>query len=228
MLCEFDYLNNKRDGFPDLKKTPSACQQGFSVLQIDTSSNNWFLSDDALTLGNVLQKHCDRYDTVFALCFSMGIMPALMFSKQLRLQKIMAFSPVVSIFGDDIVDNRFKTFQKYIQNPDIRNMWKDGNHDMQGVLCFDPTTHPIDRTQARLINDHYKRFQLIAMPFGGHPCMQMIKDAMGFKPIQDLVINDQFQAYNLRKLHRQSKEISSVYKKRIEHHVLLKSKAPKS
>jgi hypothetical protein len=205
-LCEFDYLDNKRDGFPPLRDTPGACAQGFSVLRIDTSLNNWFLSNDIIALGDVLNGFSAGFNHVVGLCFSMGIMPALMFSHQLRLQKIMAFSPVVSIFGDDIPDNRFKTFRKFIQNMDARNMWKDGNKSISGTLGFDPTTHPIDRMQARLIHDHYPNLNPLAMPHGGHPCVRVVKDVDGFEPFQNLVINNKFEPRFLRALHREYRE----------------------
>jgi len=214
LLCEFDYLDNKRDGFPPLLNSPSACDQGFNVLKIDTSSNDWFLSDDILELGNVLKKL--DYDHVVALCFSMGIMPALMFSSALKIKKLMAFSPVVYIFDDDIDDKRFRSFQKYIANPDARNLWKDGNKDIEGVICFDPATHPIDRAQAHLIQQHYPNLKSLAMPFAGHPCFQIIKEVMGFKTIQNLVLNDDFGVRSLRALHKECRRQSELYKKRVK------------
>lgn len=213
-MCEFDYLDNKRDGFPELLDNPSACDQGFNVLKIDTSANDWFLSDDILELGNVLKKL--NYDYAVALCFSMGIMPALMFSDALNIQKLMAFSPVVSIFGDDIDDKRFRSFQKYITNPDARHLWKNGNKNIEGVICFDPATHPIDRAQTHLIQKHYTNLKSLAMPYAGHPCFQIIKEVMGFKTIQNLVLDDDFKPQPLRQLHKQCRRQSELYTKRVK------------
>jgi len=214
LLCEFDYLDNKRDGFPPLLKSPSACERGFNVLKIDTSANNWFLSDDILELGVALEIFAKDYHYVVGLCMSMGIMPALIFSRVLNIQKLMAFSPVVSIFGDDIDDKRFRSFQKYITNPDARPLWKNGNKNIEGVICYDPATHPIDRLQANLIINHYSTLKPLAMPYAGHPCFQIIKEVMGFKAIQDLVLDDRFEVELLRDLHKECRRQSNLYEKR--------------
>jgi len=216
LLCEFDYLDNKRDGFPSLLSSPSACEHGFNVLKIDTSANNWFLSDDVLQLGDALEIFATDYNYVVALCMSMGIMPALMFSRALNIQKLMAFSPVISIFGDDIDDKRFRSFQKYITNPNARHLWKDGNKNIEGVICYDPATHPIDRLQANLIINHYPTLKPLAMPYAGHPCFQIIKEVMGFKAIQDLVLGDGFEVALLRDMHKRCRGKSELYKKRLK------------
>lgn len=213
LLCEFDYLDNKRDGFPTLRNNPTACDHGFTVLKIDTSANNWFLSGDIIELGDILHNFTTRYDIVIALCFSMGIMPALMFSKQLRIQKLLSFSPVISIFEDDIPDRRFKSFRKNITHPEYRNLWKNGSIKINGSLCFDSIEHPFDRMQARLIHDHYPNLKSVAMPFGRHPCFQIIKEIAGFNSIQDLIFNDQYDPCHLRKLHKQNRKTSDIYLK---------------
>ena len=173
------------------------------------------MSDDVAKLDEALSLLSTDYNVVYALCFSMGIMPALMFSRVLNIQKLMAFSPVISIFGDDIDDKRFRSFQKYIQNPDARNLWKNGNKNIEGVVCFDPATHPIDRAQAHLISKNFKGLKPLALPFGGHPCMQIIKEVMGFEAIQNLIMNGDFAVSSLRELHKKIRPQSDVYQKRL-------------
>jgi hypothetical protein len=211
LCCEFDYLDNKRDGFPALRESPYMCAKGMDVLRIDTSSNNWFLSDDIDDLSVSLETLANDYDECVSICFSMGIMGALMFSDVLKIRKILAFSPVVSIFEDDISDRRFKSFRKYVQNPSIREAWKGGFKGIEGSVCYDPLV-PIDVLQARLINEFYNGLKPVALTAGGHPCVRIIKDAMGIKPVQNLVINNQFAPANVRQLHKQSRRNSKVYR----------------
>ena len=215
LLCEFDYLNNARKGFPDIRSTPSLCDHGFSVLVIDTSLNNWFLSEDVPDLAIILEQIAADYDVSVAMSFSMGIMPALMFSKQLRLQKLMAFSPVVSIFEDDIPDRRFRTFRKFCTHHEYRNLWKEGAVDIEGSLCFDPHV-PIDVLQTRLIHSLYPNLKPVALPFEGHPCIRVIKDSMGFDAIQNLIIQNRFDGDAVRGLHRTARQSSDVYNKAIQ------------
>lgn len=215
LLCEFDYLNNARTGFPDIRPTPTLCSKGFSVLTVDTSLNNWFLSDDVPELGQALSAIAKDYDSSVAMTFSMGIMPALMFSKQLRLQKILAFSPVISIFEDDISDKRFKSFRKHCTNPEYRNLWKDGVLDIEGSLCFDPFV-PIDALQARLIHSYYPKLHPVAMPFGGHPCIRTVKETLGFDAVQNLIIDDHFDPKYPRDLHRTARMRSEIYKNELK------------
>ena len=212
LLYEFNYLNNARQGFPDLLKSPHLCEKGISILKIDTSSNNWFLSDDILELGMVLERFSSNFKTINAMCFSMGIMPALLLSKQMKTQKIMAFSPIISIFGDDINDKRLRHFKKNVPDTDIRHLWKVGNSNIEGTLCFDPMV-PQDTLQARLIQKYYPKLNLVAMPAGGHPCIHVVKETIGFKALQDLVYNNQFEPSNLRDLHKQSRKHSDLYLK---------------
>ena len=127
----------------------------------------------------------------------------------------MAFSPVISIFEDDILDRRFRSFRKNATHLEYRNLWKDGKLDIEGSMCFDPH-HPIDALQARLISKHYKGLVPVAMPLCGHPCTQVVKDALGFTAIQDLVINNEFDPRFPRALHQQSRAVSDLYKTRLE------------
>lgn len=211
LFCEFDYLNNARAGFPDIRREPWMCAHGFSVLRIDTSLNNWFLSEDVPALGVVLGELARNYDECVSLCFSMGIMGALMFSKHLRLKKLIAFSPVISIFEDDIRDRRFKSFRKHVTHPEYRELWKEGALDIHGSVCFDPFV-PIDVLQARLVHEYYKKLLPVAMPFGAHPCTKIVKEVSGFKSIQNLIVNDQFDPYVVRQLHKETREKSVAYK----------------
>lgn len=214
LYCEFDYLDNKRDGFPTMRVEPSMCDRGFDVLRIDTSSNNWFLSQDIPLLLHALNELATAYRSSVSVCFSMGVMAALMFSKVLKIENIMAFSPVVSIFEDDIADRRFKSFRKNIEYPKGRHMWKEGSSDIKGGVFYDPFV-PVDVHQARLINQYYAHLRPLALPFGGHPCTRVIKDVCGFKSIQDLVVRDEFDANQVRQLHRICRRQSGVYQSNI-------------
>ena len=215
LLCEFDFLDNARTGFPPLLEMPNACNNNFSVLKIDTSSNNWFLSDDIMDLGHTLIEITSKYDIIYAICFSMGIMPALLLSNNLNLQKIMAFSPIISIYGDEIPDNRLRQFRSFVHDTELRHLWKQGNHNIQGSLCFDPRVKE-DRMQARFINSFYPALQPVAMPFGGHPCIHVVKEVMGFHPFQNLVLNNKFDPHYLRTLHKESRQKSNIYLKHMK------------
>lgn len=214
LICNFDYFEMHRSGFPNLRENPTMCDRGYDVLTIDSSLNNWFLSKDVDVLGEVLHTFAQQYDRVVSLCFSMGIMGALMFSKQLRLQKIMAFSPVISIFEDDILDHRFKKFRKYVACPEYRDRWKGGNKDISGVLCFDPYV-TLDAPQARLIHQYYPNLKPVALPFGWHPSTQVIREGCGIQSIYDLILNDDFTPTGIRALHANARVYSDKYKRHL-------------
>jgi len=211
LFCEFDYLDNARDGFPDIRPKPSMVNRGFSVLRIDTSSNNWFLSGDIPAFKSMLNSLSQNYECCSSIAFSMGVAAALMFSNDLKLDRIMAFSPVVSIFEDDIRDRRFKSFRKYVENPEFRHMWKDGNRGLKGGVCYDPFV-PVDVDQARLIQHYYNGMRPVALPFGGHPCTRVIKEVKGFQSIQNLVVQGCFESADIRQLHRDCRRDSAIYK----------------
>jgi hypothetical protein len=212
LMCNFDYLESHKTGFPDIRKSPSMCARGYDVLTIDSSRNDWFLSNDVDALGNVLGMLSQNYDRSTSLCFSMGIMGALMFLDQLRLQNIMAFSPVVSIFGDDIPDHRFKKFRKHVTCPEYRDRWKDTTKDINGVLCFDPYV-TLDAPQARLIHEYYPCLKPVALPFGWHPSTQIIREGLGVDAIYDLINKDDFTPTGIRTLHTNARLKSDKYKK---------------
>lgn len=105
-------------------------------MTIDSASNNWFLSKDIDVLGRELVNISQGYDRSVSLCFSMGIMGALLFRDQLRLKNIMAFSPFISIFGDDIPDYRLKKFRKIVNCPEYRDRWKEGGKRHSWCFMF--------------------------------------------------------------------------------------------
>jgi hypothetical protein len=70
--------------------------------------------------------------------------------------------------------------------------------------------------QTRLIQQHYKSLKSLAMPFAGHPSFQIIKEVMGFRAIQDLIIADDFSPQSLRELHKECRKTSELYAKRVK------------
>ena len=212
LLCNFDYFQIHRTGFPDIRQSPFMCARGYDVLTIDSASNNWFLSEDIDALGVELVKISQGYERSISLCFSMGIIGALMFRGELRLEKIMTFSPVISIFGNDIPDHRLKKFRKIVNCPQYRDLWKEGSKDIRGVLCFDPYM-PFDDAQARLVHSYYPNLKPVALPFGWHPATQIIREGLGIQSIYGLIDKDDFTPRGMKELHTNARLKSDKYKK---------------
>lgn len=212
LLCRFDYYDHGKVKFAPIRPTPKICAQNFNVLKIETATNNWFLTHDSDDLAQSLENITKGYAHSFAICFSMGITGALMFSKQLNLQRFVAFSPLVSIFDDDIPDNRFNHIKHLIECPDHYDKWKDGNCNIEGTLCFDPYV-PMDVKQACLVQKYYKNLKSVALPHTGHPCSFVIQNHFGFQSMQNQLIDNDFSPLIIRDMHRASRKQSAHYKK---------------
>ena len=159
--------------------------EGISALHISCDSNNWYQYRELLHIGDLVASLRDRYKQVVTYGSSMGAYAAILFSGQIRADRVIAASPQYSINPTKVAfDNTWDWVAKDVAfiNDEIAS-----NTAGQIILIYDDKH--VDGQHADRIADDII-VQRIAVPYAGHPVLHDLQQTGVLKSlILDLIRN---------------------------------------
>jgi hypothetical protein len=216
LIVTFDYLKPGRCGFIGTGPSQIFLQNGFSQLVVETAQNDWFLNPDLPLLRTTLHKFSHSFESVTAIGFSLGGYGVLLLAEALHLRSALLISPQYSIFEHRApFENRYQKFSALL-DPALDDLDRQTNAALRGAVVYDPILAPADRLHAQKIVAAFPGLRPVAMPFGGHPALGLVKNANLFRQIQRLLMADEIEPDILRALHRSARSRSSEYRQMIE------------
>lgn len=176
----FDNFDAARSGFGGLNRARTASELGWSVLQVQTAANDWYLNPDLDPALAALPRTGGR-----ALGISMGAFGALLFAETLGLEDAILVSPR---FPDALGWPR--RAQVYAEDPPKgweKRLKRATRRLAGGVVLYDPW-HRDDRSAVRWLCALNPRLRVLALPFSGHPSTAFFREAEAWGPLQRLFL----------------------------------------
>lgn len=212
LVVSFDNFRPTRTGFPEPRRTYYFKSHNYASLHIDTSRNDWFLSDELPALLSVLADRTAQYRHRAAMGFSMGGYGALRFARCLKLRQVLLVSPQISVLPGRVPwDLRYRAHGQKL-SPSLDDVMTDPYTKLSGVALFDPAISA-DRRHARLIASVFPAITPVAMPFGGHPASAPVVEAGLFDAFRSAVAGGLIEPERFKSLHRRARVRSKTYAK---------------
>lgn len=207
LMVTFDFRTPGKDDFGTVNPGAGFLRHGFDQLMVKTRRNDWFINTETPAMEAQLRALANPYDHVAALGFSMGGYGALRFAAALSCQWVVAISPQLTISPDQPpFDRRYTTEAKGF-DPDLGRI--PALPKLNGAIVYDPFNRP-DRAHARALSQLAPQLSAVALPLGGHPATQILRDTGKAGVVQraamQLVPPDQ-----IRRTHRKARAASSAY-----------------
>lgn len=206
----FDHRRIRDGDFAKIKRSGKITSAGFSYITVACRRNDWFLSPSLIDCQNKLSDFSSRYSRIVGFGSSMGGYGALALSRAFRFNQVLLVSPQITVFPNQPpYDQRFSAFAKDL-DPAFDTLTQNPRKGLGGVILFDPNQAQ-DHAHARLICETFPRMRTVAMPFSGHPALQLVTKANSFNRIQDELIAPRISPYRLTQIHRAAREASPEY-----------------
>lgn len=164
--------------FDEAQPVMGYLRRGYAHLHLQARNNDWFINAETEALETRLAQFVQRYDEVIAMGFSMGGYGALRFAKVLRITRVMAISPQVSIDPTVVpFDKRYRA--EAAGWDDNLGDLTQRRCDLSGVVLVDPFKQR-DLVHGRMICEIFPRLTLVRLPNGGHPATRALKEGGRF------------------------------------------------
>lgn len=207
LMVTFDFRMPDKHDFGPVNPGAGFARHGFDQLMVKTRRNDWFINTETTAVEAQLRALALPYDHVTALGFSMGGYGALRFASALSCQWVMAVSPQLTIAPDFPPFDRRYTKEATRFDTDLGRI--PALPELKGTILYDPFNRP-DRAHARALLQLAPQLSPVALPLGGHPATQILRDSGKAGVVQraamQLVPPDQ-----IRRTHRKARAASSTY-----------------
>ena len=145
----------------------------------------------------------------------MGGYGALRMARAFRFAQVLLVAPQFTPFPQkNPYDQRFFEATADL-DPQFDTLDIDPKQGLNGVIVFDPNV-PGDRLQTRCICATFPRLKTVAMPFVGHPTLNVISEQEQFGRIQDELLARNISHRRLRKLHKHLRRGSKIYRENLD------------
>lgn len=210
LIVTFDAWNRDRTGFTDSTATKLIFECGHAELSVQTSRNDWYLSNELDALLAAVSSVSRDYEHVVTYGSSMGGFAALLFAGASRAREVYAVSPQYSI--DRNVCSFESRWEEEAATLGLGNIALSAYApaDVDGTLLFDPTID-LDRLQAERIMATFPNLKPIRLSFGGHPATKHITDARLLGTLGRDIVNGKASSESIRTLFKTSRRISGRY-----------------
>lgn len=183
--------------------------RSFAHLHIQSRENDWFINDETAALEAALSRFVERYDEVAAMGFSMGGYGALRFARALRIDRLLAISPQVSIDPEVVPFDR-----RYREEADgwdgALGTLEGRGTQMRGAVLVDPFKR-MDVEHGRMICALFPRLTLVMLPCGGHPATRVIRQGGRFDWLKTDLAEGLADPREIGRVHRDVRRRSESY-----------------
>jgi len=187
-------------------------QLGLRGMFVNVSANHWYQSPDFAAAIPLLREACEG-SRVITYGSSMGAYAALLYSRALGAETVLAVGPQLSIdpikvpFEPRWVDEAAQL--KF----DWDNMEAGISPTANILLVYDSAT--LDARHARLIEGLGPNVKLIPVPFGGHPVLGMLVESKAMNPIFESVVAGTATPRSISALIKERRRESCIYWSRL-------------
>ncbi|MEQ5871292.1 alpha/beta hydrolase [Sagittula sp. NFXS13] len=174
LLATFRQRVGQPGQFDDARSVMGFLRAGFSHLHLQSRENDWFINSDTEALEEQLAHFVSRYEEVVAMGFSMGGYGALRFASVLKVQRMLAISPQVSIDRSLVAwDKRYRAEARGWDG--CLGALAGRGTNVRGAVLVDPFK-PLDLRHGRMICELYPHLTLVMLPNGGHPATRAMRE----------------------------------------------------
>ncbi len=223
ILVTFDRHRKNRPFFTNYTSVNTAQKFDMGHLSILTSQNDWFLNGETQALREVLRRFSVQ-KTTYAIGFSMGGYGALLFSPDLRLKHAFLLAPQYSVFPDKAPYEPRYLNESSVLNPEQDNLVAPKGNTLSGIITYDPRLQPIDHQHSKNIIQRFSGLKPVALPFGGHPPLQLFKDGKSYAKMMRAFLKGRLSPKKIRKMHSEARVSSECYWKHLNHYQDLRKK----
>lgn len=182
---------------------------GVTGLYVLTSANHWYQTPDFDLALQAIHKACAHATRVVTYGSSMGAYAALIASRRLDADAVVALNPQFSIDPRKVpFENRWLA-----EATKLDHKWDDMaagvNPDSEIYLVLDPTGP--DAQHSRLIQSASRLSGLLIAPFAGHPVTSFLVEAGIVSDVTMRMLRGEATVPQLRKLIRSSRAKSPIY-----------------
>jgi hypothetical protein len=226
LFATFDNFTVGKSGFSDCAPSRKVIAAGYRKIIIQTARNDWYLNAE---LEAMLETVCSLGNTghpTKALGFSTGAFGALIFADALHMRELILVSPRFPRPMGWTGKARVNCPEAYLA-PD----WQDrlthaAASAPASLILFDPR-HFDDRMAARWLERTSAGMTTLAVPFGGHPCLQYINEAGAFGNLQNILLKQDGGHHGIFELKKAARTQSKNYRVRLTEYLdSRKSRAP--
>lgn len=193
--------------FEDASPVMGFVTDGYAHLHLQSRWNDWFINPETEALEAAMARFVGRYDEVVAMGFSMGGYGALRFARALKVDRVMAISPQVSIDREVVpFDKRYRA----------EGQGWDGlrgaliGTEARGAVLVDPFK-PLDVRHGRMICALFPRLELVMLPNGGHPATRALKQGGRFDWLKTELAGGLPDPQEVGRVHREVRRKSESY-----------------
>lgn len=163
-------------------------KENFDVLVFKTLENSWYQELTFSQLDWIKKNILQKYKKRIGYGCSMGAYAALYFSEWLQLTQVIAFCPQYSIDGDVCpYEKRWRYEAERLPN---FYRWPNNLYNTHAVIIYDPFAYTDKKHVLQLIN-HFKSYDVISLPFSGHPSVSALAEVGYLKMVIGSLINDE-------------------------------------
>lgn len=178
--------------------------EGISAIHVTCGSNRWFQNSELLQLGDLIAGIRAGYREVVTYGSSMGAYAAILFSGQVRADRVVAASPQYSIDPAKVpFDRTWNWIAKDVAfiNDEI------GAHASGQVFVIYDDKH-VDRQHADLIAAEVPARRIV-ISHAGHPAVHFLHRAGILKPLMLDLIRGRYEESAVRSLVRTARRMSA-------------------
>ncbi|WP_370314191.1 alpha/beta hydrolase [Sagittula sp.] len=183
--------------------------RSFAHVHIQSRDNDWFINDETEALEAALARFVGRYDEVVAMGFSMGGYGALRFARTLKVDRLLAISPQVSIDPDVVPFDRRYRAEAEGWNGALGNL-EGRTTEARGAVLVDPFKNR-DVEHGRMICALFPQLTLVMLPCGGHPATRAIRQGGRFDWLKTGLAEGLADPREIGRVHRMVRRRSESY-----------------
>lgn len=179
------------DRFTD-REPGVAFQSGYNEFIVDSSSNNWYQTDEIIEVIKLIKEHNPVGAKIITWGTGMGAYACINFAEMLDAYRYIAISPQFSLHPEHrpLEDNRWWVETKFL-NFDYDYIHSGVLRNRRGYIFYDKASSDIHHVVPILNNTAGIGFSI---PWFGYPCGTTLDQVYGLNAIMKEVADDEFDA----------------------------------
>lgn len=188
LIVSFDWRRIGRSGFTDMTPNPRFLAADYDQLMIGTAANDWFVNADTRALETALAPVAQDYDQVLGIGFSMGGYGAVRFSRTLRINRLVAVSPQVSISHIQAPFEWRYREEAVGFDAALGDLTTTADPALAGHILLDDL-NAADLAHGKALQRLCPRLRLVRLTGGGHPAVGVLREAKRAGRVQGLLLD---------------------------------------
>ncbi|MFT4020333.1 MAG: hypothetical protein QM666_02320 [Acinetobacter sp.] len=219
LIFSFGDLITRAKGL-SINAEKSLLKYEYNVIGVMPKLKSWFPAHSMHNMMDAVQPILDRFEQVIGYGGSMGGYAAIKYSKQLQMNRIIAFVPQYSIDPQDVEDRRYAEFFDVAIHRDMHIKEEDTNPNSEYIVVYDPY-YTEDREHYLKIKQQLKNIYTLHLPFTGHEALAVLASS---SLLNDFIRHPWDQAYFYQEMRRVKKN-SKFYYRTVIHNLLTRHSA---